>query len=233
MTTGAEYIDRRWYGRRSGRKLTATRQQLIDELLPQLRIDSARKLNDLSAIFSYPVQDVWMEVGFGAGEHLVGQARACPDVGFLGCEPYVNGVASLLSLINVHRVKNIRVFDDDVRKLMPVLPRACLGRLYLLYSDPWPKARHHRRRVTAEKNLDSFARLLRPGAELRFATDQIEFAVWTLERICRDDRFIWLARRFVDWRVPPVDWVPTRYDQKARARGIQPVYLNFQRTDSE
>ena len=221
----------RWHGRRSGRTLTAARKRLVESLLPKLRIESTGVSNDISALFSYPVRDVWMEIGFGAGEHLVGQANAHPDIGFLGCEPYVNGVASLLSLIKSNGAKNIRVFDDDVRELIPSLPTACLGRLYILYSDPWPKTRHHRRRITTERNLDAFARVLRPGAEFRFATDQTEFAQWTLERLCRDRRFTWLARRAVDWRKPPLDWVQTRYDQKALSRGLKPVYLNFQRTD--
>ena len=116
---------------------------------------------------------------------------------------------------------------------MPAFPPASIGRLYVLFSDPWPKVRHHQRRITAERNLDAFARLLKPGAEFRFATDQIEFAVWTLERFCRDKRFLWLAQGTADWKQPPVGWAQTRYEQKAQSRGLRPVYLNFRRTTKE
>ena len=223
-------MDCRWYGRRIGRKLTSERKRLIAEFLPRCRIDPAVKLDDPAVLFECSVRDVWMEIGFGAGEHLISQAMANPDVGFVGCEPYINGMSSLLSMVNQCRIKNIRVFDNDVRLLMPAFPPASIGRLYVLFSDPWPKVRHHKRRLTAERNLDAFARLLKPGAEFRFATDQIEFAVWTLERFCRDKRFLWLAHGTADWQQPPVGWAQTRYEQKAHSRGLRPVYLNFRRT---
>ena len=201
------------------------------ELLPQLRLGLRANLSDAASLFPSPIDDLWMEIGFGAGEHLVAKAALHPNIGFIGCEPYVNGVAALLARINDQALTNIRIHDDDVRKLMPVMPTACLGRIYVLFSDPWPKIRHHSRRVTVEANLDGFARLLRPGAEFRFATDQIEFAAWTLERMLRDRRYTWLARRADDWRVPPAGWVVTRYEKKAWAQGLKPVYLNFLRTD--
>ena len=201
----------------------------MDELLPRFRIDPGKKNFELPAIFPSSVRDVWMEIGFGAGEHLIGQAAKYKEIGFLGCDPYINGVSSLIYQINKENLSNIKVFDDDARKLIPKLPTASLGRIFLLFSDPWPKKRHHRRRMTSEWNINEFARLLRPGGELRFATDAIEFATWTLERMRRDPSFIWLARRSCDWQVPPVDWVETRYEQKARARGVGSVYLNFLR----
>ena len=231
MNVNSKRIDRRWYGRRNNRKLTASRRQLIDELLQQFRVDPDAKISDLPAIFSSSIRDVWMEIGFGAGEHLVGQAGKYKEIGFLGCDPYIKGVASLLSQANKQHLSNIKVFDDDVRLLTPNLPSASLGRIFLLYSDPWPKKRHHRRRITSELNINEFARLLRLGGELRFATDEIEFATWTLERMLRDPRFIWLARKSCDWQLPPADWVETRYEQKARARGVGSVYLNFLRAD--
>ena len=203
----------------------------MDELLPQFRVDPGTEISDLPAIFSSSVCDVWMEIGFGAGEHLVGQAAKYKEIGFLGCDPYINGVASLLSQAKKEHLSNIKVFDDDARLLTPKLPSASLGRIFLLYSDPWPKKRHHRRRITSELNINEFARLLRLGGELRFATDEIEFATWTLERMLRDRRFIWLARKSCDWQLPPADWVETRYEQKARARGVGSVYLNFLRAD--
>ena len=176
MNAHADGTDQRWYGRRTGRKLTTARQRLMTELLPRLRLDPNANLGDAAAFFPSPVDDLWMEIGFGAGEHLVAQAARHPNIGFIGCEPYVNGVAALLAAINDEALTNIRIYDDDVRQLMPMMPAACLGRLYLLFSDPWPKVRHHRRRMTVEANLGSFARLLRPGAEFRFASDQTEFA---------------------------------------------------------
>ena len=233
MNTQAHGTYQRWYGRRTGRRLTITRQRLMMELLPQLRLDPSANLGDAAALFPSPVDDLWMEIGFGAGEHLVAKAARYPNIGFIGCEPYVNGVATLLAKINDQALTNIRIYDDDVRQLMPVMPIACLGRLYVLFSDPWPKVRHHGRRITVEANLDGFARLLRPGAEFRFATDQTEFAAWTLERMLRDRRFTWLARHADDWRLAPQGWVETRYEQKAQARGLKSVYLNFLRTDAD
>lgn len=202
----------------------------MDTLLPRLRLDPAAGPVDPARIFDPPADEVWMEIGFGAGEHLAGQAAAHPGVRFIGCEPYVNGVAALLAEIETRKLANVRLYDDDVRRLMPALPDACLGRLFILFSDPWPKARHHRRRITVETNLDAFARLLRPGAELRFATDQPEFAAWTLERLLRDRRFHWLARCPADWTQAPDGWIETRYQKKARAAGRGTVYLTVTRT---
>ena len=233
MNVEADHTIQRWFGRRTGRKLTAARQHLIAELLPKLRLNPNSDLGEAAILFPELVDDLWMEIGFGAGEHLVAQAARYPNIGFIGCEPYINGVAALLAAIKDRSLTNIRVYDDDVRQLMPMMPVACLGRLYVLFSDPWPKVRHHRRRITVEANLDSFARLLRPGAEFRFASDQAEFAAWTLERVLRDRRFTWIARRADDWRLIPEGWFETRYEQKALARGIKPVYLNFMRTDAD
>ncbi|MEK9723392.1 MAG: tRNA (guanine(46)-N(7))-methyltransferase TrmB [Rhodospirillaceae bacterium] len=229
MSAAAPTEDQRWYGRRTGRKLTAARQRLMDERLPVLRVDPAAVPADLRALFDAPVREVWMEIGFGAGEHLAGQAARHPDIGFIGCEPYVNGVASLLAMAEDAGLANIRLFDDDVRQLLPALPDGGLGRLYALFSDPWPKLRHHRRRITVPGNLAQFARLLAPGAELRFATDQHSFAAWTLERLLREPGFEWLARRPADWRDAPDGWIETRYQVKARGRGLAPIYLNARR----
>tara|TARA_Y100000589_G_scaffold276161_1_gene270568 strand:+ start:3337 stop:4044 length:708 start_codon:yes stop_codon:yes gene_type:complete len=233
LNAEANYTIQRWFGRRTGRKLSAARRRLMTVLLPRLRLDPYSDLSDAAALFPKIADDLWMEIGFGAGEHLVAQASRHPNIGFIGCEPYVNGVAALLAAINDKALTNIRVFDDDVRQLMPAMPAACLGRLYILFSDPWPKVRHHRRRITVESNLCSFARLLRPGAEVWFASDHTEFAAWTLERVLRDRRFTWLARRADDWRLPPEGWIETRYEQKARAQGLKPVYLNFMRSDAD
>ena len=205
----------------------------MTELLPRLRLDPEYDFGASATLFPSRVDDLWMEIGFGAGEHLAAQAARHPNIGFIGCEPYVNGVASLMAMINDQALNNIRIYDDDVRQLMPIMPKACLGRLYVLFSDPWPKARHHRRRITVEANLGGFARLLRPGAEFWFASDQTEFAAWTLERVRRDRRFSWVVCSADDWRLAPEGWFETRYEKKARARGLKPVYLNFLRTDAD
>lgn len=223
--------DQRWYGRRFGRKLSAARQRLVDELLPQLRVNPAADDGARNPVdwFDPSISEIRMEIGFGAGEHLAGQAAAHPVVGFIGCEPFVNGVAALLDQINRQDLSNIRIFDDDVRLLLPSLPDGCLNRMDILFSDPWPKTRHHRRRISDPGNLVQFARLLAAGGELRFATDQVEFASWTLERMLRNTAFEWLARRPDDWTRAPTDWIETRYQQKARARGLGTTYLRFHR----
>jgi len=220
--------DQRWYGRRHGRKLRPRRQHLVETLLPALRAEPGA---DPSQYFGADsdIGEIWMEIGFGAGEHLAGQACRHPHVGFIGCEPFVNGVASLLAHIDDASIGNIRIHDNDARPFIAALPDRCLDRLYVLYSDPWPKARHHRRRLTCRANLDQFARLLRPGAAFRFASDHVEFATWTLENVLRHPAFAWSARRPADWRTPPDDWIETRYEGKAKAKGLKPVYLTFLR----
>lgn len=222
--------DRRWYGRRSGHKLRPTRQGLIDGLLPKLRIDlpDSGKV-EVADLFAGPIDEVHIEIGFGAGEHLAGVAERNPHIGFIGCEPFVNGVAALLSRIETDGIGNIRIYDDDVRQLMPLLAPAEVTKIYILFNDPWPKARHHRRRLTSLENLDAFARLLADGGDLQFASDHMEFAAWTLERFLAHPAFEWTARGVDDWRSRPEGWVATRYEEKALIRGATPAYLNFRR----
>jgi tRNA (guanine-N7-)-methyltransferase len=223
--------DQRWYGRRSGRKLRPRRQGLFDNLLPQIRIDlpSDDGMVDLPELFPASMQTIWMEIGFGTGEHLAELATRHPEIGFIGCEPYVNGVAALLSKINENDLSNIRIFDDDVRLLIPRLPEACLRRLFVLFADPWPKTRHHRRRITVPDNLAEFARLLGDGGEMLFASDQHDFAAWSLSNILRQSNFEWLARCRADWTEEPAGWVPTRYQMKAGNKGLAPVFLRLRR----
>jgi len=231
--TGTQNDDTlRWYGRRRGHKLRPGRQALIDELLPHLRLTApaaAGALLDLAAAFSGPVTDIWLEIGFGAGEHLAAQARNHPDVGFIGCEPFVNGVAGLLNRVEKDGLANVRIFDDDARKLFPFLPDAGIGRVFSLFSDPWPKKRHHRRRFIATETLDALARFLKDGAEFRFASDHRGYVRWTLEHLIRHPDFSWPAKSKRDWTNLPPDWVETRYEKKAKNHGAQPVYLCFRR----
>ncbi len=221
---------KRVYGRRRGRRLRPGRQRLMETLLPRLRIpidgDGGVRPEDL---FPEPPDTVWLEIGFGAGEHLAAQAESHPEVGFLGCEPFLDGVANLLSLIDRAGLGNVRLLDDDARLLLAVLPDASLDRVFLLFNDPWPKTRHAKRRFLNRENLDALARVMKDGAELRFASDHLAYATWSLEQLMRHPDFAWTARRPADWRTPPADGFTTRYEAKAKAAGRACTYLGFQR----
>jgi tRNA (guanine-N7-)-methyltransferase len=223
-----------WYGRRQGHKLRPRRQALIDNRLPELQVTLPDNgILDPHTIFADPVRDLWLEVGFGDGEHLAAQARANPDIGFIGCEPFINGVANLLSLIEQDGLTNVRIYDDDARKLFAVLPDAVFGRLFALYTDPWPKKRHHRRRFISDDTVDDLIRLMKDGAELRLASDHMGYVGWMLEHLTRRPQLAWQAKTKHDWAQPPSDWVETRYEQKAKAKGLAPAYLCFTRSPRE
>lgn len=208
------------YGRRRGKKLRAGQASLLETLLPRLEIR-------LPALELPRDRDIWLEVGFGAGEHLVWQAEQHPDVTLIGCEPYVNGVAKCLGLIERSGVKNVRLFIDDARLLMAALPDRSLSRAFVLFPDPWPKTRHHKRRFVQRDTLDTLARLMKPGAELRLATDDPSYLPWMLEHACTHPAFEWLAERPTDWRARPADWPQTRYEQKKIAG--TPTFLRLRR----
>jgi tRNA (guanine-N7-)-methyltransferase len=171
-----------------------------------------------------------LEVGFGGGEHLAEQARRHPDTGFIGCEPFENGVAKLLTQIQASGLRNVRVVPDDARDILVRLPDASLSFVFVLFPDPWPKLRHHKRRFIQTRTLDQIHRLLKPGGELRIATDHTDYGQWALMHLMRDNRFEWAATRAADWRVRPEDWVATRYEQKALKAGRSCIYLRFFRT---
>jgi tRNA (guanine-N7-)-methyltransferase len=171
-----------------------------------------------------------LEVGFGGGEHLAEQARRHPDTGFIGCEPFENGVAKLLTQVQASGLRNVRVVPDDARDILVRLPDASLSFVFVLFPDPWPKLRHHKRRFIQTRTLDQIHRLLKPGGELRIATDHTDYGQWALMHLMRDNRFEWAATRAADWRVRPDDWVPTRYEQKALKAGRSCIYLRFFRT---
>ena len=225
------------YGRRRGRRLRPHRQKLIDELLPQLAIDAEQVPTNPAALFGRPVTALWLEVGFGGGEHLLAQATRHRDIGFIGCEPYISGVARLLSAVDSAPesapVDNIRILNDDARLLIECLPPRVIGRVFVLFPDPWPKSRHHRRRFIAPPQLDHLARIMMPGAELRLASDHMEYIRWMLFHCGRHPAFEWRARTPADWRVRPADAPPTRYEEKALARGARCVYLRFRRRPCE
>jgi tRNA (guanine-N7-)-methyltransferase len=220
------------YGRRRGKKLRGGQQSLLDTLLPRLALalPPEGQAIDLASAFGGQVpndEGVWLEVGFGSGEHLVWQAEQHPNVGLIGCEPYLNGVAKCLTHIERAGVTNIRLLTDDARLLMAALPARSLGRVFILFPDPWPKARHHKRRFVQRETLDRLAELMRPGAELRLATDDPSYLPWMVEHACRHPSFEWLAEHPSDWRARPADWPATRYEQKGIAG--QPTFLRLRR----
>jgi tRNA (guanine-N7-)-methyltransferase len=219
------------HGRRRGKKLRAGQQSLLETLLPRLALAlpvEPAKL-DLAQAFggSLPPDGVWLEVGFGAGEHLAWQAEQNPGVGLIGCEPYLNGVAKCLAHIERAGLTNVRLFTDDARLLMAALPARSLSRVFVLFPDPWPKTRHHKRRFVQRDNLNRLAELMLPGAELRLATDDPSYLPWMVEHACSHPSFEWLAERPADWRGRPADWPATRYEQKMLAG--KPVFLRLRR----
>jgi tRNA (guanine-N7-)-methyltransferase len=210
--------------------LRPARKALIDALLPRLSlaVPASGKL-DPRALFGAAPCPVWLEVGFGGGEHLARQAGNHREIGFLGCEVFENGIAKLLVEIDRGHLANIRIFADDARLLFAVLPAASVDRVFILFPDPWPKARHQKRRLISSETLDQLARIMPGGAELRLATDDADYLAWMLERVTGHPAFEWLARRPADWRERPADWPPSRYEEKARAAGRTPFFLRVVR----
>ena len=224
---------RRVYGRRRGRPLRAGQQQTKDALLPRLAIALPERgpLDPLTLFAAGPRQpgEIWLEIGFGGGEHLAEQAEAHRDIGFIGAEVFESGVARLVGEIARRRLDNIRILADDARPLLERLAPASIGRVFILFPDPWPKRRHHKRRLVARPTLDRLAWVMRPGAELRLATDDRDYLAWMLEEVTAHPDFAWLARSAEDWRARPGDWPATRYEEKARAAGRASVFLRFVR----
>lgn len=229
MAWGGEGRRPTLYGRRRGRRPRPGREALLAELLPRLAVPLPLEGSrlDPATLFADHVSGIWLEIGFGAGEHLVAQAAANPRIGFIGCEPYINGVASLLAHIEREEIGNIRVLADDSRPLLGALAEASIGRAFILFPDPWPKTRHHKRRIVSRPNLDLLAFALADGAELRLATDAADYAEWMLARTALHPSFRWLARSPRDWRLRPPDWPPTRYERKAEAAGRKSFFLRF------
>ena len=217
---------RQLYGRRKGPKLRGRQAELLETLLPQLTLQIEKDKNP-RGYFSAPVSEVWLEVGFGAGEHLHALACVHPDVGLIGAEPFINGVAKLLSKLAPGEGGNIRLHVGDARDIIEALPDKSLGKVMILFPDPWPKTRHHKRRFIQSEMLDALARVMNTGAELRFATDDPGYLVWALERLVAHPQFAWTATRAGDWRKRPAAWPPTRYEAKA-IKGV-PSYFSFVR----
>nr|WP_319947787.1 tRNA (guanosine(46)-N7)-methyltransferase TrmB [uncultured Shimia sp.] len=225
---------RNFYGRFKGKGLRKSQEGYLEEDLGQLSPGAVgweenpeRHNIDLDALFGD--RDVWLEIGFGGGEHMVHQATQNPEVGIIGCEPYINGVAMLLGKIRAAKADNIRVHPGDARDMFDVLPEQSISRAFLLYPDPWPKKRHHRRRFVTPEHLAPLARVLKPGAIFRVATDIPDYVRQTLEQVPAHG-FEWLAETPDDWRNSWDDWISTRYEQKAFREGRTPHYLTFRKT---
>jgi tRNA (guanine-N7-)-methyltransferase len=215
----------RSYGRLKSRPIKPRQAALMETRLPELRIPGG----PVSPGELMPAaREVWLEIGFGGGEHMAAQAARAPEVLILGAEPFLNGVASAVRHIDEQGLANVRLQDGDVRDLIARLPDASLARVFILFPDPWPKARHHKRRLVQADTVAELARLLQPGGRLRFASDVAHYVDWALETISSNPEFRWTAGRADDWRIPPADHITTRYEEK-RLGDCAPVFLDFVR----
>jgi tRNA (guanine-N7-)-methyltransferase len=220
----------RSYGRRKARPLSERKERLLGELLPTLRLPlDAAPPSPLTQLFPVPVSEVWLEIGFGSGEHLLWQAARHPHAGFIGCEPFINGLASLLGEIDREGLHNIRIHDGDARDVLAWLPSGSLRRIVILFPDPWPKKRHAKRRLISPDTIGRIVRVLAAGGELRFATDSSDYAGEALRALLGNAALEWNAECAADWRVRPADWPETRYERKALRAGRKPAYLSFRR----
>jgi tRNA (guanine-N7-)-methyltransferase len=215
----------RSFGRIKARPIKPRQGALLENLLPKIVIPDGPV--DLAALKPDAAQ-VWLEIGFGGGEHLAAQAALAPDVLFLGAEPFLNGVASALRHVDEAALNNVRLRQGDARQLLADLPDASLDRVFILFPDPWPKTRHHKRRLIQADTIETLGRVLKPGGRLRFATDWADYASWTLERMTPRTAFAWSAACAADWRDPPNDHVSTRYELK-KLGDCAPVFLDFVR----
>ena len=224
--TGTKRPPKHLYGRRKGRPLRVRKSRLMEELLPRLQI----QLPETGRVYPHhffhvPSAATWLEIGFGGGEHLAAQARAHPQTHLIGCEPFLNGVASLLDHLDLNRIENVRVFNDDARKMLDALENACLDKCFVLFADPWPKKRHAERRFIGAENLARLARVLKPGGLLRLASDHPELIGWMRDCLTDHPDFTCVHAG----TEPPVDWVQTRYQEKALAAGRTPFFMDYRR----
>ncbi len=233
----------KFFGRRKGRVIRKTKTTLLEAFLPALRINE-QTVFDRRLMFGTPVNQICLEIGFGNGEHLAGQAKNNPDTGFIGAEVFQNGVANLLTLLTgikttdelpetisleAGRTDNIRVFDNDIRLLFEKIPDGFLDKVFILFPDPWPKKRHASRRIVNPENLQEIARILKKDGLLRIATDHKIYKSWVLHQMHDCPDFEWTATCGNDWKHEPSDWVQTKYQRKALAEGRRPVFLDYRR----
>ncbi|MGE5501504.1 MAG: tRNA (guanosine(46)-N7)-methyltransferase TrmB [Ignavibacteriales bacterium] len=208
----------RSFGRIKSRPIKPRQAALLETLLPKIAFDPAEPL----------AAETWLEIGFGGGEHMAEQAARDPAVRVIGAEPFLNGVASALRHIDERGLSNLRLHQGDAREVLGALPDASLSRIFILFPDPWPKARHHKRRLVQPDTVAELARVLKPAGRLRFATDWADYANRALETFLREPRLRWTAQQADDWRIPPADHVTTRYEEK-RLGDCAPVFLDFER----
>jgi tRNA (guanine-N7-)-methyltransferase len=219
-----------FFGRRKGHKLRIHQADLIAHLLPQLALDIGSPAPaDLSDLFDDGIETIRLEIGFGGGEHLIAEAQAFPDIGFIGCEPYVNGMAKILTQIESVNVKNIRLYAGDAAELVAWAPRQSMARIDLIHPDPWPKRRHWKRRFVQDATVAAMARILKPQGEFRFVSDIDDYCAWTLAHLLRSPDFFWTAERAADWHLPWPGYTMTRYGRKAEREGRKAAYLRFRR----
>jgi len=219
-----------FYGRRKTKALRAGQADLVATLLPRLALDLARPAPpDLATLFPVPVGEARLEIGFGGGEHLLARSAEFPGTGFIGVEPFLNGMAKALARVEHAGAENIRLSQADAVAVLDWLPPAALSRVDLLYPDPWPKKRHWKRRFVGPDNLDRLARVLKPGGLFCFASDIDTYVDWTLQHVRAHSDFAWTAREPADWREPWPGWPGTRYEAKALREGRTPAYLTFRR----
>jgi tRNA (guanine-N7-)-methyltransferase len=220
------------YGRRKGKKLRLHQAELITSTLPDVALDLSAAIDDPAALFAFGPKTVRVEIGFGGAEHLVHEACSHPEIGYIGCEPFVNGVAKLLVQIDEKSIANVRAHHGDARDVLIRLPDGSIDRVDVLYPDPWPKWRQRKRRFLSTANIAEIARVLRPGGVLRFATDIDDYAGWVLSRVIHDVRWCWEEGQagVRNWLTPWSDWPSTRYEAKAFREGRTPVYLTFVRS---
>ena len=219
----------RSYGRVKSRPIKPRQEALFETLAPRIALPDLQAGPLDPEALKAGCDELWLEIGFGGGEHMAAQAARHPHVKLIGVEPFVNGVASALRHVEDGQLANVLIHHGDAREVTPALPDASLTRVFILFPDPWPKSRHHKRRIAQPEFIADLARVLKPGGALRFATDWAEYADWALERILADPDFAWPAMRADDWRIPPSDHVTTRYETK-KLGDCAPVFLDFVRT---
>lgn len=221
---------RKVHGRTFTKGMSQRQFDLLDEFLPKVALDVEKLKNQgIEALFDVPKEKYCLEVGFGGGEHLAMQARANPEIGYIGCEPFQNGVAKLLIEIEDDGINNIKVHNDDARTVLDALPDASLDTLFLLYPDPWHKFKHKKRRFISAENMVQIARVLKKDAIFFVASDIPDYVSWTLRHLQNDDNFEWLAESDQDWLNPPQGWQSTRYEAKAQRQGRKSAYLFFRK----
>lgn len=218
------------FGRKKGHRLRPAQAERLERLLPRLALDLSRPApRPLADLFAAPVGEVWLEIGFGGGEHLLATAERHRDIGLIGCEAFTDGMAKLLAGIEARAIDTIRPHFGDAVEVLDWLPDHSVARIFLLYPDPWPKRRHWKRRFVSTERLAAMTRVLEPGGRLHFASDISSYVSWTLFHATRNPALRWTARRPDDWRRPWAGWPSTRYEHKALREGRTPSYLTFER----